>query len=334
MHSRRFSVSTVSTLEIGRTCIHIQPISEDSSSSIDSYLLVSYKDDQYTHRVLNLNDCQLDSQTRKTYFPSPPRIDILLQGYTGAGCFPQTYYNPSDPILPTLAENKKNYFLSRYQDNMEYFKPKVSIPFAGQYLLGSSLSPLNPYRGVADATEAPSTSVTTSVVLADHVHASIDTNTLTPSAQRLTPYSEQEITHRIAEISTFPLDHTTIFKPSFPVSNLPFRRLCATSYRTALRRYPIAESYLITFDFDIDTITIDINSSEPYIQYGTYSPDNTHRRLETARSIITISPSLFFLLLTGVFHWNNAEIGSLFTTRRQGDYSRHAQNFLDHFAVC
>jgi hypothetical protein len=41
-----------------------------------------------------------------------------------------------------------------------------------------------------------------------------------------------------------------------------------------------------------------------------------------------------FGLLTGLFHWNNAEVGSQFQTRRIPDqFSREAQNFLNFLTV-
>ena len=77
---------------------------------------------------------------------------------------------------------------------MEYFAEGIYTirrPVSAWFLSISSI-PI----GVADATEAPSTLL--HIVLADHVHASIDTNTLTPSAQRLTPILNKKY-HCIAD---------------------------------------------------------------------------------------------------------------------------------------
>ena len=52
------------------------------------------------------------------------------------------------------------------------------------------------------------------------------------------------------------------------------------------------------------------------------------------RSEIHIDLRYLFGLLTGVFHWNNAEVGSQFMTQRIPDtFNRDAQAFLNFFHV-
>ena len=52
------------------------------------------------------------------------------------------------------------------------------------------------------------------------------------------------------------------------------------------------------------------------------------------RSELDLDPRLLFALVTGVLHWNNAEIGSLYRTRRVPDeYRKPVQAFLDFFHV-
>jgi hypothetical protein len=52
------------------------------------------------------------------------------------------------------------------------------------------------------------------------------------------------------------------------------------------------------------------------------------------RSEIEIDSRYLFGLLTGVFHWNNAEVGSQYRTTRVPDvFQRHVQGFLNFFHV-
>jgi hypothetical protein len=54
----------------------------------------------------------------------------------------------------------------------------------------------------------------------------------------------------------------------------------------------------------------------------------------TPRSEVTVDYRYLFGLLTGVFHWNNAESGSHLQVRRfPNNFSRDAQNFLNFLTV-
>ena len=56
--------------------------------------------------------------------------------------------------------------------------------------------------------------------------------------------------------------------------------------------------------------------------------------MPTPRSEIIIDERYFFGLMTLVYHWNNAEVGSQFMTRRTpNDFNRKAQGFLNFFTI-
>ena len=51
-------------------------------------------------------------------------------------------------------------------------------------------------------------------------------------------------------------------------------------------------------------------------------------------SLLEVEGANLFGLLTGVFHWNNAEVGSQFRVRRVPDqHDRQAQDLLSFFHV-
>ncbi len=132
--------------------------------------------------VVNMNDNSFDGEQIDSilaWLGQKPSIALL--GYTGAGPYPQTYF--SDPIvLEEKARAKKKKFFARYCQMRDALEPRVTVPFAGKYLLGGRLSALNRYRGIADAVEVARFD-SRAVVLADGGDASIDTETLVPTSR-------------------------------------------------------------------------------------------------------------------------------------------------------
>lgn len=56
--------------------------------------------------------------------------------------------------------------------------------------------------------------------------------------------------------------------------------------------------------------------------------------LPAPRSEIIIDPRYLFGLLTNVYHWNNAEVGSQYYTRRSPNvFNRKAQSFLNYLSI-
>ena len=56
--------------------------------------------------------------------------------------------------------------------------------------------------------------------------------------------------------------------------------------------------------------------------------------LPEPRSEIEIDPRYLFGLLTNVYHWNNAEVGSQYNTRRFPNVLNHAaQSFLNYLTI-
>lgn len=116
------------------------------STQIDTLAL--FKIGNYS--ILNTNDCpyELASETIKINKLNEIGLDLLLVGYAGAGPYPQCYEfdNESDKLI--AANEKEKLFLNKAINFIELTKPKAFAPFAGTYILGSSLSKLNKYRGV------------------------------------------------------------------------------------------------------------------------------------------------------------------------------------------
>jgi hypothetical protein len=99
--------------------------------------------------------------------------------------------------LSTKAEAKKQEFFARYRRYCDAFPARRHLPFAGKYLLGGKLAPLNPFRGVADAVEVLEFD-TRAIVLADAGDGEIDLGTLEATATRSAPTPRRPWTRAFA----------------------------------------------------------------------------------------------------------------------------------------
>jgi UDP-MurNAc hydroxylase len=102
-------------LKINNTTIEIVPHMTGSISDIDSAIVVKYQAKDRLHCVVNANDIIFDDQIRTGLKRAAGDVDVLLCSYTGAGPYPQTYFDLHDPQLKIEADKKKHAFFERYQ---------------------------------------------------------------------------------------------------------------------------------------------------------------------------------------------------------------------------
>jgi len=205
---------------------------------------------------------------------------------------------------------------------------KVNIPFAGQYILGGKLSHLNKYRGVSDAVEVLSFD-SKAMVLAEG--ASIDTGAIDPiiydnrTALRIEPFDNKTMEAYASSLTT-PMDYMNDFKYLSP-DRIPWGRLL----------HKAAENALAKNEYDGDTYIVAIKFLDKIyaIDLGTEAHHFIEKSLlEEPYSLIEIDYRYLFGLLTGIYHWNNAEVGSQYMTTRVPDvYNRSVQRFLNFFVV-
>ncbi|MBI3899037.1 MAG: MBL fold metallo-hydrolase [Gammaproteobacteria bacterium] len=314
----------VSELNIGQTRVCLVPY-EASSFDVDSALAVVHAGDS----VVNMNDNLFDAnQVQKllSFIGGSPTIALL--SYTGAGPYPQTYYD--DPAtLSEKASQKKQQFFERYKQMNEALNARVNIPFAGKYILGGKLQTLNRYRGVADAVEMLAIDPK-AVVLADGGEATIDTQTLKPSRVRTEPYSASACESYARSLADKPMDYERWFT-DLPVTALPFKRLLPKAYQSAARFSNCTQDYYFCIDLTGDGKEWFVCNARKGSEQSFVTKDVANLQ---PRSEILIDPRYLFGLLTCVFHWNNAEVGSQHRTRRIPDeFRREAQDFLSFFHV-
>ena len=203
---------------------------------------------------------------------------------------------------------------------------KITVPFAGKYILGGKLHYMNSYRGISDAVEICEFDPN-AIVLADGGYATIDTLNLKPSATRQLAYDSKLVEEYAKSTENFPMSYDVYFK-TFPEDAIPIIRLLLKGYKNAVKKSICTNDHFFCIKFDQQWCVMNANKNNPSIEF-TDKVD-----LITPRSEIYISKKYLFGLLTLVFNWNNAEIGSQYLTRRYPDeFDRHAQLFLNFLHV-
>ena len=319
-----FAPRVTTELVKGETSLHLLPNgSEDAGDplDIDSALVVR----RDGHAVVNMNDNPFNEEQVAAIRALAPQPDIALLGYTGAGPYPQTYHDDPE-TLERLAAEKKEQFFGRYRRMRDALRPRRTVPFAGKYVLGGDRVHLNRYRGVADAVEVARFDPD-AIVLEDGGEAFLDTADLQPSAVRTEPYGDAELQARLDAIRALPMDHQR-YLGGIPLEALPVLRLAPKAYRTAIERSTCTVDHYFCIAYDGRWICFNGNRSERFYEVRTEVEG-----LEP-RSELRLDPRYLFGLLTCVFHWNNAEVGSQYEVRRVPDhFDRRAQGVLNFFHV-
>lgn len=314
-------------LTIGQTNIDILPHKTGSQSDIDSALFVKYDDGKRIHSVANANDIIFDDEMITKFKDHAGDVDILCCGFTGAGPFPQTYFDLDDPELDKRAAHKKQQFFERYKKLVDAVGAKRNIPFAGKYMLGGKLTPLNAHRGVSDPVDVLAVD-DHAVVLADN-GGEIDTGTFKPTAVRTELYYPGAIKERMAELQGKTMAYERLVSMD-EVHQLPIKRLLSLAAKRAFARSECAEDYHFVIPVPGGEVAVlNINNGDPSLRY---QPEGD--ALPEPYSRIDIDPRYLFGLLTNVYHWNNAEVGSQYNVRRRpNELKRSAQSFLNYLAI-
>lgn len=317
-----------SPLLIGSTTITILPHNIGGLSDLDSLIIIKYNDGSRVHSVVNTNDVVFDEVILTELQKTASQPDILLCGYTGAGPYPQTYFDLDDPLIIEEANKKRLAFFDRYSYLINGLNAKVNIPFAGKYLLGGRLTHLNKYRGVADAIEVLNIDPR-AVVLADQ-GGEINTATLQPTEVRTIGYSNDAIEMRMLEIRDFKMSYELLINET-EIHQLPLKRLLFHAAKKAKGIMDYNSDYYFLIQLpgqEFAVINLNNSDSSPVNYIDAVQEDLT------PRSEIYIDPRYLFGLLTNVYHWNNAEVGSQFDTRRVPNiFNRKVQSFLNFLSI-
>ena len=322
-----FELNPIKNYYFKNTKLSIFPQSS-TGHDIDSALLVSYNG----FGALNLNDCGWEDK-QVNDIRSVIKIDnldlrFMACSYTAAGPYPQTYYEISDDLMEFSNKHSKLY-IQRYLKFSEEYSAPIELPFAGAYLLGGKNSVLNKYRAVIDPIEMKSHAPNAVVLMEGY--GEVDLDTLTAKNERFDYYDEDELEKKIVEISGAKYDYETGIQ--IPAKDINWPRIVPTAYKKALAKSTLNYDYYFVFRvMDENTVvyqfSLNANTESPSLSFGVVDYDKSIQHSE-----IIIDYRYLFGLLTTIYHWNNAEVGSQFFTRRNGDYDADAQGFLTFFAI-
>jgi UDP-MurNAc hydroxylase len=293
---------------------------------IDTALIVAFGNQS----VVNLNDNPFDADQVQLIKQACPggRPTAAFLPYAGAGPWPQTYgYEPE--VAMAKAAWKKNRFLELFTRYIDVLNPEVAVPFAGQYVLAGPLSELNSERGMADAVEAAALRPGIALALEDGGSGVIDLQTLSPSGVRTTPYLSENLDKYLAETPFPGYDYEREVVPLHGRA-LPLIPVLQAAVNAARRRIPLEDTCWIcigTGDSD-RLIAFDASKSGGPVELRADVEDLVPR-LE-----VRLDERYLFGLLTRLYHWNNAEIGSHLSCRRVPDvHRRDVHSFLARLHV-
>ena len=128
------------------------------------------------------------------------------------------------------------------------------------------------------------------------------------------------------------LDHGYTYETEFqPIGDkpLPLKRLCKTIYQKAILKHSTEESWWICFKPKNTSNFLAFNTKENSGVIEKENVDDLEPRWE-----IHLDDRLLFLILSGYYHWANAEGGShLYSKRIPNRYVEEIQTFLYFFII-
>ncbi len=325
------------------TQINIIPNKTDSQSDVDSAILVTSKISNLS--VLNINDCIYNSlhfsKINKLIERNKYKVSLFCLSYTGAGPYPQTYYSPylEKDILIQKANRKKDDFFKRYIKAINEIKSLNRLPFAGKYYLKGDFSKLNEYRGVADALEVKKID-NGAIIIDDGGDAYFDVEENICSRERKDFYEFSKNENNENNEINYTWRKLINFNPN---KNLLKRLLLQSLKRAHLKSECLEDMYYSIYPYDdvneLEKIWKCLKPQDNYKPILTFNCNKNKNFFDlnedpSIHSHLFIESKALFSVLTGLTHWNNYEIGSVFQVRRVPDiYNCSMQRYLNFLSV-
>jgi UDP-MurNAc hydroxylase len=286
-------------------------------------------------RILNANDA-LAVQSAQRLWPVVGEVDLLLGHFGGAGPFPQCFVDFNEQEKLENARKMGHTFVGRLIDTAGRLNAKFTMPYAGQYVLGGSLTELNKYRSVIPLSQVLScisdSGVTTPVSMLPFGEFDLTQGSLSEEWQE-PPSSIQEAYLEKIKKDLFPYQRTEEDWPS-----------AESSLNRALQR--------VKFEFDAyvaeggagsnSSISIKTKDISGTINFGLSQSTLSEDPLYENHTTIQLDSRLLKRLLIRKagyqgftqYHFNQAEIGSHLVWSRKGPYPDETQflNFLQDIA--
>jgi len=285
--------------------------------------------------ILNANDA-LAVQSAQRLWSVVGEVDLLLGHFGGAGPFPQCFVDLSNQEKLKNAKKTGHVFVNRLIETAGRLNAKFTMPYAGQYVLGGSLTELNEYRSVISLREVLSiisdADVTTPVSMQPFGEFDLTRNSLSEEWQEPSSLTYNTYLEKI-EKDLFPYQKS---EEEWP--------LAANSLDRALQRVKYEfDSYVAKGGLGSNSsITIKTQEVGSTINFGpSQCSISAHPVYENQTTIQVDTRLLRRLLIRRAgykgftqYHFNQAEIGSHLAWSRKGPYPIETQflNFMQDVA--
>lgn len=295
----------------------------NTGMNIDSALVVRHGD----LSVANLNDNPFDQQQIDLINAACPggHPTVALLPFVGAGPWPQCYEMDSDVRLMAALAKKQKY-LQLFKRYCEVLRPKVAVPFAGQYWLHGEQLNLNQLRGMADATECkalwpnvwvPADGGKAVLTVGENVLGDTDPNQWIMNGLRSVPYDWPTVRNALECY-----DRTEIYNPTqghlkryereilIPIERLPLLKLLQSAVMNAYKQFGLASKW--RRDQFIHIYVKTQLSDWFHIQTNRMSVEfSEHGGKEEPRVEVFIDARYLYGMLTRLYNANSVRIGSL-----------------------
>lgn len=311
----------------GKTSVRIAANHAYEFAAIDTAIAVS----DGVHSVVNFNDCHYDAAQVSQLVEICPggRPTFAILPYNGAGPHPQTYEFPDESAMREAAQQKAGLWLGRYAAYVDHLRPLRAMPAAGSYWLGGPLRALNGLRGMNDATDCIGLRPEVTIVLDDGGDAEIDLATLEATRLRTERYDPARVDAYLAELPFPGYDYEREIH-LMPGRALPLDPLV----RAAVR----ASSSRVQLDAPLTVVLRTRGADGPAWVFDPMDAAEVRRAsgpVEASPRIeLDVDARHLYGLLTRLYHWNNAEIGSHISVKRTPDvFRRDLHAWLNGFHV-
>ena len=303
------------------------PNIKGESQQIDTLCII----DDNKNTLMNVNDCPVDlakstfSKIKKDY----QKIDVMLVGYQNASPYPQCFNNLNINEKKTVGKKVAQNCLNKALTYINSIQPKYFLPFAGTYVLGGKLSPLNDTRGVPNidqAYEYLEQNQKVSMAIKINPGSSFDYISKTAS-QNYEKFNSIKYQSFLKKISKVKMDYEKDPVPSFE----EIFSLAEGAYKKFLEKKLINNVSLTTdiiIDVDQKLIKVPHNKNElEIIEVNKFENGNKYVKYKTDIRLLKR-----LLLGPRYAHWNNAEIGSHISFFRNPDvFDRNVYQSMCYF---
>lgn len=266
--------------------------------------------------LVNTNDCQYElAHTVCDYIVSKyETVDFAMVGYSSATAYPQCFESLSTEAKVSEKYRIRDQFLHKAASYVKHLGVPHFLPFAGQYILGGKLTPLNKYRSPPYHEELPhllppivkEVGASGEMVLLNSGEQ-FDLTTK-QSSKPFTPHNPVSRQHYI---------DTVLSKKHFTYEKIPLERVDLVDRLRAA--HDKMRHYQDEYGYHSDwSVYLDAGFDFLYrVPFNGEPLDKVDKGTESAPYVrITLDYRLLVMILDKKAHWNNAEIGSHLTFYR------------------